>query len=104
MCIRVASGLVRASEFFQQITVHVMSFCAVRPPPLTWSITKTTNTFNISWVPPEMLKPSAWEFHINYNECAKSTVRDNNTVCVHSDTVTKIQQVLFIMEGHFIQN
>ncbi|XP_034531969.1 interleukin-13 receptor subunit alpha-1 [Notolabrus celidotus] len=41
----------------------------VKPPALTWTVTKTKKEFIIKWIPPEVLDLSDWKFVVNYTEC-----------------------------------
>ncbi|XP_041841395.1 interleukin-13 receptor subunit alpha-1 [Melanotaenia boesemani] len=43
----------------------------VKPPPLTWSVTKSGTKLNISWVAPDVLRSSSWKYRIDYTECNK---------------------------------
>uniref|UniRef100_A0A3Q2ZQ97 Uncharacterized LOC108239408 n=2 Tax=Kryptolebias marmoratus TaxID=37003 RepID=A0A3Q2ZQ97_KRYMA len=56
----------------------------VRPPPLNWSVTESVDTFDITWVPPEMLQLGAWNFVIHYTECAENKE-------IHCDDTTSCQ-------------
>ncbi|XP_077357366.1 uncharacterized protein LOC144004215 [Festucalex cinctus] len=41
----------------------------VTPYPLQWNVSKIAGKFNLSWIPPDVLRLSQWKFVINYTEC-----------------------------------
>ncbi|XP_068569691.1 interleukin-13 receptor subunit alpha-1 isoform X2 [Cebidichthys violaceus] len=45
----------------------------VRPPPLNWTVTKTTDRFLIEWTPPDI--PLSWTYIIKYTECGKPKIK-----------------------------
>ncbi|XP_075943133.1 interleukin-13 receptor subunit alpha-1 [Anarhichas minor] len=44
----------------------------VRPPPLNWTVNKTTDCFVIEWTPPDI--SLSWIYIINYTECGKPKI------------------------------
>ncbi|RVE60180.1 hypothetical protein OJAV_G00178330 [Oryzias javanicus] len=45
---------------------------AVRPPPLNWTVTKKNQKFKISWIPPNILSLTQWNFIITVKECGET--------------------------------
>ncbi|MED6260687.1 hypothetical protein ATANTOWER_026279 [Ataeniobius toweri] len=41
----------------------------VKPPPPTWTVIKSKDKLNISWIPPDMLRLDLWTFLIKYTAC-----------------------------------
>ncbi|XP_030017574.1 granulocyte-macrophage colony-stimulating factor receptor subunit alpha-like [Sphaeramia orbicularis] len=48
----------------------------VKPPPPNWTVTKTANEFNISWIPPDLFRPSDWNFFIKYTRCDQPPIEE----------------------------
>ncbi|XP_070710372.1 uncharacterized protein [Pempheris klunzingeri] len=52
-------------------TKSVRTEFTLRPPALTWTVTKTRDAFNISWILPDAAPVDTWKVIINYTECGK---------------------------------
>ncbi|XP_057710341.1 interleukin-13 receptor subunit alpha-1 isoform X2 [Corythoichthys intestinalis] len=41
----------------------------VTPYPLSWNVSEVAGKFNLSWIPPDVLRLKDWSFIINFTEC-----------------------------------
>ncbi|KAK9524510.1 hypothetical protein VZT92_016900 [Zoarces viviparus] len=60
------------NDTFARNTFKIM-IIEVRPPPLNWTVNKTTDQFHIEWTPPDI--PLPWTYRINYTECGKEKIK-----------------------------
>ncbi|XP_044197055.1 uncharacterized protein LOC122973535 isoform X2 [Thunnus albacares] len=60
----------------------------VRPPPLNWTVVEVGDAFNISWIPPDVIKLDDWSFIINYTECD-----ENKSVTIKGQTSHQLPRV-----------
>ncbi|XP_026149425.1 interleukin-13 receptor subunit alpha-1 [Mastacembelus armatus] len=74
-------------------------FLKVRPPPLNWTVTKSGDKFNITWIPPDVT--NEWMFKIKYTECGKETQKTiNKETSLQLDLVPHCPYRMAIMAEH----
>ncbi|XP_071370055.1 interleukin-13 receptor subunit alpha-1-like [Centroberyx affinis] len=50
-------------------TFKIHSDESVYPPALNWTVVKAENKLIISWTPPDIFKPSFWNYTLKYTKC-----------------------------------
>ncbi|XP_031707278.1 interleukin-13 receptor subunit alpha-1 [Anarrhichthys ocellatus] len=64
------------NDTFARNTYKIMSI-KVQPPPLNWTVNKTTDHFVIEWTPPDI--PLTWTYIIYYTECGQPKITPDIT-------------------------